>query len=168
MSHTTGKHMFVVAAFAADGALEGTGEWRIDALSSEWLSIAHGLLTSNEPAFRTSFEGPLSHVSIQFTSVSGVAIGTMFVHGELAASMLLLRGEDHAAEAEVRSMWFTSVRKTVASGSEMPFEAATKLDQRPLMVVVPWGNPAVEDNDYELIRELALHIAGAYLCLMKG
>jgi hypothetical protein len=43
-----------------------------------------------------------------------------------------------------------------------PFAKILSIKQRPLMLVVPSGDPKIRDEDHELVRELAIHLAAAF------
>jgi hypothetical protein len=50
----------------------------------------------------------------------------------------------------------------------MAFQAALTLRQRPLMIVVPWPDDSISEDDHRLVRDLALHLAGAFLASSGG
>jgi hypothetical protein len=160
--------MFYSAPFASDGELVGVGQWRLADLSPRWLEFCRQLLVSQGGRFRTALPGPLNRLQLSFTSAEGVALVTFSVAGQIAASAVYLRGENPAAEQEMLAMFVESVRRTAVvqqgqAGRE-PFQAAFGLTERPLHVVVAWGNPAVNDEDSGLVTELGNHMAAAFLC----
>lgn len=157
---------FFVAAYGLDGNEVGVGFWPTSRLSPEWVDISTAFLQSQGPCFDTALGDPLSHIQIKFTSVPGVAMSTLLAHGHLAASVLLLSGSSAVAEAEVARMFVDSLRQvdavTTVTDSASPFEGILSLTDRPLMVVVPWPNALVADEDHELVRELSTHLAAAF------
>jgi len=49
-----------------------------------------------------------------------------------------------------------------------PFGGVLELQQRPVFVVVPWGDQQISDDDHELVMELALHTAAAFFRLERA
>lgn len=163
-----GETTFFAAPFAPDGELLGVGAWQLSALSPKWLNFCEVMLRDLGPIFRTSLGGPLSHLEIKLTSVDGAGLGTFYAHGQIAVSTAYLRGQDSDAEHEMLRMFIASLRQVeIVKSFQMnssSFESALSVRERPLHVVVVWGNPNVSDEDHELIRELSNHLAGAFLC----
>ena len=94
-----------------------------------------------------------------------MGIVTFMVHTKVASSLLLLRGSSPIAEREAMTLFIDSLRrvkvvKTLAA-SATPFSDICTIDPRPVLVVVPWPDPEISQNDHELVRELELHLAGA-------
>jgi hypothetical protein len=118
-------------------------------------------------SFRTALDQNLSHLEIALTSFGGVGVATFYAHGNIAASHAFCTGGNRTAEDEVLRMFVDSLRRVdvvrKAQVTERPFEAALTIEERPLWVVVAWGNPAVSAQDEQLIRELGVHFAAAFL-----
>lgn len=159
---------FFTAPFAADGELMGVGQWRLSDLSPRWLQVCRELLTQGSEAFRTALPEPLDRVEVKFTAAGGAAIATFSVGGELAASAAYLRGDDPGAERELLGLFVESLRRSAVvrqcQASSEPFQSVFGLSQRPLHVVVPWGNPQVAEQDDDLVSELGNHLAAVFLC----
>lgn len=80
--------------------------------------------------------------------------------------MALLSGQRHSVESSLLDMFVSSLRATdivkACAESEAPFQAMLEVKMRPLMLVVPWGDERVSEQDRELVQELSLHVAGAF------
>jgi hypothetical protein len=159
---------FFVAPFAPDGELLGVGSWQLSDLSPKWLNFCERMLRDLGPVFRVPLEHNLSHLEVKLTSTNGAGLGTFYAHGQIALSTAYLRGQDSDAELEVLRMFISSLRRVdVVKGLQrerLPFEDALTVRERPLHVVVVWGNPNVSEEDQGLIQELSNHFAGAFLC----
>jgi hypothetical protein len=107
----------------------------------------------------------LEHLELRITEAKGATLATYHVHGSLAASTLLLRGDDPLAEAELINMFVGSLRSVGAAYRLPPdaFSPMTTLTERPLHVVVPWMPEGIDEQDLELVQEVSTHVAGAVL-----
>jgi hypothetical protein len=168
MTGASGQAGFFAAPFAIDGESMGVGEWRLADLSPRWLEFCRQLLASGGEALRKTLPAPFDRVAVRFTAAGAAALGTFHVGDQLVASAAYLRGDDPSPEQELLAMFVQSLRRTAAvqqsrAGAE-PFGAVFGLTQRPLHVVVPWGTPAVTEEDEEVVQQLGTHLAGAFLC----
>jgi hypothetical protein len=168
MTDAPASGTFYAAPFASDGELVGVGQWRLADLSPRWLEFCRQFLTDQGGRFRTALPGPLNRLQLSFTSAKGVALVTFSLGSQMAASAVYLRGENPDAEQEVLAMFVESLRRTTivqkCQAGREPFQAAFGLKERPLHVVVAWGNPAVNEEDSRLVTELGNHMAAAFLC----
>ena len=158
---------FTVAAFTIDGALECKDQWIYSNLSARWSNICDELLRAKGVNFNYPWIGPLSHIRTKLTSARGAGICTIFVNGHVAVSVLLLRGRDGGAERDMSRMFVNSLQKvdlvqSITKLSE-PFAEVLSLSERPLMVVVPIPDESISDQDNDVVRELSLHLASAFL-----
>lgn len=157
---------FYVAPFAIDGEHIGLEFRSTAALSSKWLRIARDFLCTHGAVFDTCWGGGLAHIRTKFTSAAGAALATFFVRGEIAASLVLLSGKGPEAEREVLEMFVTSLRKTIwaqaSTSVSQPFSELLSMKERPLLAVVVWPESALSDLDHEVIRDLSVHLAGAF------
>ncbi len=162
------NNAFFTAAFGADGELIGVLQRGLSNLSPRWLQFCRGLLAQGGEAFRTALPEPLDRLEVKFTAASGAAIATFSVSGQLAASAAYLRGDDSGAERELLGLFVESLRRSAVvrqcQASPEPFQSVFGLSQRPLHVVVPWGNPQVAEQDDDLVSELGNHLAAVFLC----
>jgi hypothetical protein len=53
-----------------------------------------------------------------------------------------------------------AVRRAAHLGE--PFRALHSIRERPLMVAVPWPDKNLTEQDHALVRELSLHLSGAF------
>jgi hypothetical protein len=162
---TSNEAGFHVAPFGVDGEPVGAGFWSSSNLSNEWLRLGSEFLQTHGPVFDSSWDGPLSQIRTKFTSSSGAALATFFVNTKIASSLLLLSGQSPAAEQVVTDMFVDSIKRTVEQmvvGAPNHFSKIASIKERPLMVVVPWPEADISDQDYDLVRELGLHLAGAF------
>jgi hypothetical protein len=159
-------HQFAVAAFDPAGALIGTGARGFHELSDKWLGICKAFLAAYGENFRAPWQGALAHLETRFTSSDGSALISFYANGILASSLALLSGRSAELETSMLQMFVRSLRETetvkACAVSEAPFEEVFGIAPRPLMVVVPWGNERVSDEDHGLLRELAVHLSGAF------
>lgn len=166
------EEYFYTAALAANGELVGLGRWRLADLSPKWLAVCAGMIHSHGEVFRASFGQMLSHIEVKLTASGGVGLGMFYANRRVCVSAAYLRGEDLAAEHEVLRMFVESLRRVDAvqrlRNNDEPFETMLGIRERPLHIVVPWPDGNVPDKDQELIRELANHFAGAFLCGGEG
>ena len=156
---------FFIAPFAIDGEPAGLAYRESLELSGEWLAMCDEHLRQHGLSFDVPLTGNLSHLRIKFTAASGTALATIRARGRLASS-LLLAGGNTDADSEVMSLFVQSLRRvqmtSAAAGSSRPFQKVLAIKDRPLMVVVPWPDEAISDDDYSSIQELAIHIAAAF------
>jgi hypothetical protein len=157
---------FFVAPFGIDGESEGVDHWKLDQLSPKWIAICDQHLCSHGATFNAPWRGSLSHIQIKLTSAAGVALATLSVQGKPAASLALASGLSPTAEAGVLKMFVDSLRSVAlvrqAAASPDPFRNALVIEERPVMIVVPWPDSTISEEDRALVRELALHTAGAF------
>jgi hypothetical protein len=157
---------FYVAPFSIDGTLEGIGFWKRSDLSGFWIEVCSDLMKGKGGNVDTFLERQLSHLRVKLTSAKGAALLTLFAREKPLSSCLLLSGTSTDADQQAAGMFVESVRKTnivreVAAVME-PFASIFGINERPLMVVIPWPDETVSDQDHELVRELGLHFARAF------
>lgn len=160
---------YKVAVFTADGALEGTGTQRVAALSKKWIDVCRGMLAECGPKFRVPL-GPLRHLEVGLTSSDDIGVGMFFANSHIALSTLYLgKQSGPEAAAELMEMFLASLRRAMpvaAQQHERPaFSDLTEIHERPLYAVVVWANPAVSEDDYQLLREFSTHFAAAFFGL---
>lgn len=154
---------FWIAPFGADGNAEGLGFWDFSKLSARWLQFFGGVFRANPSSFDCSLTDNLSHVGVKLTSVSGAALVTISYSRRIASSLLLLIGGAPEKDREPVRMFVESLKRTTivkASGSDNPFGKLFEIEERPLVAVVPWPSEAV---DHDLVKEIGLHLAGAFI-----
>jgi hypothetical protein len=160
------KNGFFIASFGINGEMEGIDHWAIDKLSSKWLEICSQYLAFHGASFDAPWSGDLSHIQTKFTAASGAALVTFSAMGKLVASIALASGNAQTTESSVLKMFVNSLRGVelvrAASISLEPFQGVFEIKERPLMVVVPWGDPKTTEQDNALVRELSIHTAGAF------
>lgn len=158
---------FHLAAFGIDGSLEGESHWNHQDLSERWLTLCDELIAEKGINFDHQWTGTLSKIRTKMTSANGASICTFFVNDRTVSSVLLLRGIEPQSEIEVSTMFVESLRASplaiTSRASSEPFAEVLTIVQRPLMVVVPFPDPAVSDQSYDLIRELSLHLASSFM-----
>src|SRR5215475_11186073 len=158
---------FTVAAFTIDGALECKDQWIYSNLSARWSNICDELLRAKGVNFNYPWIGPLSHIRTKLTSARGAGICTIFVNGHVASSNLLLRGHDRVVERDVSRMFVSSLQNVhlvqAATTKSEPFAEVLSLSERPLMVVVPIPDDSISDQDHDVVQELSVHLASAFL-----
>jgi hypothetical protein len=157
---------FFVAPFGADGEPEGLEYWELGKLSKKWLATCDQYLDLHGTFFDAPWGGNLSQIQTKFTSTSGIALVTFSAHGKPAASIALATGLSPAAEANVIRMFVDSLRRVglvaAAAASPEPFQKVFAVKERPVMIVVPWPDSTISQQDHALVRELAVHTAGAF------
>jgi hypothetical protein len=166
MSTSKESVRFFVAPFSVDGEMQGLDVFEPSALSGRWLGLCRDHLERYGSVFDRAWEGNLSHIRTKFTSASGVAFISFYVESRLVASIALGTGRSSSAESEALRMFVISLRRVdlvrVAANSGDPFQKVLMIEERPLMIVVPWPDLGVSDQDHALVRELATHLAGAF------
>jgi hypothetical protein len=155
---------FYLAVYSGDGMFHGVREWRYASLAEHWISTLSSFLKIQGDKFRASLGGPLSHVEIQFTSISGSALVTIYVNKNIAISGALASGNTDI-DAQIIQMFHSSILKskflsTFIEGER--FQGMATINERPLAIIVPWANPQVSDTDIEMTQEMFWHLAGAY------
>jgi hypothetical protein len=157
---------FCVAAFAFDGQLEGTGYWELGKLSGKWLAICREHLAHHGDVFDVPWAGALSHIRVKLTAGSGVALLQLSVNERPATSIALASGRDPVAEARALEMFVASLRRVnvvrAAAGASEPFQDALTLRDRPAMITVAWPPTGAARQDHQLVRELSVHLGGAF------
>lgn len=162
---------YYITPFAPDGELLGTGFLHYSSLSSRWIDNCRGFLMAHGMVFRASWERQLQKIETKLTSEKGAGIGTFYVNGVPAVSTLYLSGSNEAADDQVANLFMESMQKVefvrrAASTSE-PFSAIRSIKDRPLTVVVVWGNAGISVEDFELVRELSNHFAAAFMLNLR-
>lgn len=155
---------FWIAPFGIDGNLEGLGFWEFAKLSSKWVGFANELITRNPSNFDRVLGDKLSHIRVKFTSIPGAALLTISDSEKVASSAILLGGLAAEKEMHLAGMYIESLKKIdrvkVSIGpNDKPFQELLGLTNRPLVAVVPWPDELV---DHDLVRELGIHLAGAF------
>jgi hypothetical protein len=157
---------FYIAPFSVEGEAEGCEYQEIGRLSDKWLTICGEFLDLNGNAFDSPWSGDLSHIRTSFTAASGGALIGFSVREVPANSIALASGDCPGAETEMIAMFVNSLRNVHAvravSNSPKPFEHAIELKERPVMIVVPWPARTISVEDHNVVRELAIHTAGAF------
>lgn len=157
---------FFVAAFALDGTLEGIGRWSFEELSDKWLTLCDEYLAVHTSSFDELWSGNLAHIRTRLTRSSGVALVTFSAHGRVGVSIALASGARTAASSSVLKMFVNSLRNVTAvrssTQSPEPFQQVLTVEERPVMMVVPWADPEISDQDDALMRELSIHLAAAF------
>ncbi len=158
---------FSIAVFDVTGEMVGRSAFDASQLSPNWLQLCESLLAAHGSAFAVDLTGPLEHLSLRFTGALGAAMVTFSARGHLATSMLLLTGRAPEAEAEVLELF----QRSVASAAEKrvgrradgrAFAGLRSLAERPLALIVAWGNPETAEEEEDTVRELAWHCASAF------
>lgn len=76
-------------------------------------------------------------------------------------------GRSAEEEVQVLQMFVSSLRETefvkACGKAGTAFTQVFDLEQRPLLVVVAWGDPRISEQDATVVRELSLHLAGAFV-----
>jgi len=158
---------FWIAPFAVDGELLGVGERLFADLSQHWIGVCASLIDHYGPVFDQHLEGPLSYLRIKCTAVESAAMVVLYAYGAPASSFVVATGTAPEVEAEVLAMFAESIRSSTphyqVSNIEVPFGAMTSVTQRPLMIVVPWPQSSIAQEDHELVKELGWHLAAALM-----
>jgi len=151
-----------IAVFDATGELVDQGAWPFDKLSDRWLRIAREMLEAHPPSGVVAIPVEnLDHIAVKVTRAQGSAIVAYHARGQLATSALLLGGANVDADSEIQRLFLESVKRA-PTASEDAFSALETLTSRPLQAVAIWGNPNVSEDDYHLLRDFSLHLAGAF------
>lgn len=162
---------FFVAAFAADGHLEGVHRWAAGSLSGKWVELCREYLDYHGDNFVASWSGELARLSTRLTSEQGVALVTFSLDGKAVASILLASGNAVRAEMSVMKLFINSLigvdQVRLSATTDEPFREMLSMTDRPLMVVIPWADETVDDQEHALVRELSLHLAAAYFARVK-
>lgn len=157
---------FFAAPFSIDGEPIGTDHWDFEKLSPKWLAICDDVIHNHGPSFDFRWNENLSHIQMKITSASGAALMTLSVYGKLVLSVALVSGISLTADTDLMEMLVASFREVtlvrqVAASSE-PFEKMYAIKERPTMIVLPWPDTSISEQDHALVRELAIHMAGAF------
>jgi hypothetical protein len=156
---------FYVAPFAASGESQGVAIWQLSDLSREWLDLSRRHLADIQGNGVFAWDGDLSRVQTRVTSSSSAAIVSFSINCAIASSLLLLRGVSAQQESEVSKLFIASLRKNPLA-AELGGDAFGKIlliRERPLAVVIPWPDPLIVAEDHELVRDLGIHLSGAFL-----
>jgi hypothetical protein len=155
---------FQIAAFARDGSLVGASAFPFADLSPHWLAVWREALAGRDGSFAGSLHPNLDHIRLRVTWSGSVGMATSFVHGHLTTSSVFVSGASPAAEIEALELFQHSVARSessAASAGSSPFADLPRQAHRPLLAVVVWGQPAVSNEDHELVAQLEWHLAGA-------
>jgi hypothetical protein len=165
------QNKFYVAAYSEAGDLEGVHNLDIFSMSEKWITLCGEYLNHHGNSFEASWSGVLSHIRTKFTSEKGVALVTISAHDRPLASILLASGKSKDAELSIIKMFINSLiglnSVRLTTSSDEPFRGMLAISDRPLMIVVPHIDENVDERDHSLVRELSLHLAGAYFLLQS-
>jgi len=154
-----------IASFAIDGELLGVGERAFEKLSQHWIGVCASLIDHYGPVFDRPLQGPLSHLRITCTAAASAAMVVLYAHGLPVSSFAVAADAAPAEDTQVLAMFAESIRSSTVqfqvSNIETPFHEMTTISQRPLMVVVPWPESSIAEQDHELAKELGWHLAAA-------
>ena len=161
------REVFSLWAYDPSGAFVGAGEQKRGELSAKWLAIAQDFFLEFGTDFEASLGGPLSCLTTKFTADDGAALLSIYVNNVLAVCAVLLSGLAPSKEAQLLKMFVRSMSQTdvaaVYEGSADRFGRMLEIPVRPLMIVVPSGDGRLTDQDEDLVKEWAMHLAGVFL-----
>ena len=162
-----GTRPFSIAVFDVTGEMVGRTAFDASQLSPHWLQLCDSLLAAHGSTFAADLTGPLAHLGLRFTGATGAAMVTFSARGHLATSMLLLTGRAAEAESELlegfRSSAAAAVEKQLGQPADgRAFAGLRSVADRPLALIVAWGNPNTSEEEEDEVRELAWHFAGAF------
>ena len=155
---------FTIAPFGLDGSPEGRAVWNVADLSSKWIGVCSDLIRENGTSFDKSLGGHLNHLSIKCVSVNGAALITISVHNRPVSLGAFASGVEPQSDLDALTMFAESTSQATLRFHAPDGEAFSELyaiTGRPLLVVVPWPDPLVSDQEHELAREIMLHFIGA-------
>lgn len=162
---------FFVAAFGVDGRLVGVDHWGMESMSAKWLELCGEYLDYHGSNFNAPWSGALAHISTKFTADQGVALVTFSSNGRPLASILLASGNSKDADLSVMRLFINSLigvdAVRLGASTDEPFREMLSIPDRPLMVVIPWADESIDDQDHSLVQELSLHLAAAYFLRTK-
>jgi hypothetical protein len=157
---------FYILPFGIDGEPVGIGFWDMSKLSEDLLCLCKEYLELPGTILEASRDEYLLHIRTKMTSTLGTAVITFLVHGRSASSVLLMSGLSPLVENDVEQLFVDSLSKTIlvqsAAGLSKPFDGIISAKERPLMIVVPWPDANISDKDYQIIRDLSLHLAAVF------
>ena len=143
----------------------------MESLSPKWLELCGEYLDHHGHHFNAPWSGALAHISTKFTSAHGTALVTFSANNRPAASILLASGESKDADLSVMKLFINSLLGVDAvrlgAVTDEPFREMLLIPDRPLMVVVPWGDESDDAQEQSVVRELSLHLAAAYFLNTK-
>jgi hypothetical protein len=143
---------FSIAVFDVTAEMMVRSAFDTSQLSPNWLQLCGSLLAAHGTAFAVDLTGPLAHLSLRFTAATGAAMVTLSARGHLATSILVLTGRAAEAEAELLELF----QRSVASAAEkqvgrpadgLAFGGLRSLTERPLALIVAWGNPETAEEE---------------------
>jgi hypothetical protein len=160
------RNGFFILPFGIDGEPVGMNFWEYSSLSAEWLEICARQVETPGAAPKVEWKGNLSHIRTDIVRAAGTALITFLVGERVAASALLMSGCSASAEETFARLFVESLNRVnivaAASSSPKPFEGVLAAKERPLMAVVAWPDETIRELDRDLVRELGLHLAGAF------
>jgi hypothetical protein len=157
---------FFIEVCAFDGVSVGNGCQEMPKLASKWLAVFSELIQKSGPAFNSSLQGNLSHIQIRFTSANGAASATLSANEVPGVTLLLLSGQSKQTEAEFTQMLAESLSRSfpahVVGGEPDSFQKVFTFSKRPTAGIVTLPPDGIPSEDHELLREITLHLAGAF------
>ncbi|MGC5799353.1 hypothetical protein [Sphingomonas sp. NFX23] len=160
------SQQFSIAPFGLDGSLEGRAVWNVADLSPKWIGVCSDLIRENGTTFDKSLGGNLNHLSIKFVSANAAALVTISIHNRPVLLGAFASGKEPQSDVEVLTMFAESTSQATLRFHAPDSEAFSELyaiTDRPLLVVVPWPDPLVSDQEHDLAREIILHFIGAFV-----
>jgi hypothetical protein len=157
---------FTIAPFGIDGSLEGRAVWNIADLSPKWIGVCSDIIRENGTTFDRSLGGQLKHLSIKCITVKAAALVTISAHNRPVSLGAFALGVEPQSDIDVLTMFARSTSQSTSRFHAPDREAFAELyaiTDRPLLVVVPWPDLLVSDEEHDLAREIMLHFIAALL-----
>lgn len=166
MPANSAAQSFIIAPFGIDGVMEGKAKWKIADLSPKWTGICSDLIAATGPSLDHSLGGPLSHLRIRSSDTDGATHITISVHDRPVSLAALASGKSSKADANALASFFGAILEASArfrADNRQAFGDMMTMPDRPLLVVVPWPDELISDQEHDLARELMLHFTAALL-----
>lgn len=154
-----------MAPFACDGELLGVGSWSSGNLSTDWLTRCAALSEFEHPN-TIHLAQPYNDFSVCSTVVDGVALATFRYRDTIAASAVISNGQDRLTETDIFRMFLDSIRNVELvrlAETNRGFDTLWSIQERPLMVVVPWPIHEMTDSDSEVVTQFSIHFAASLI-----
>jgi hypothetical protein len=163
---------YFIAPYVIDGELVGVEPVKLASLSSRWIGVCRDLIEVHGLEFEESLEGPLSHLRIKYTSAKGAALILVSVHERPAVSGVFASGLSDETDLEALGMFAASAAQSLAKfraiGRNSSFAGLATISERPLLVVIPYADALLTDEEYGLAKELMQHVAAAHMRQLPG
>jgi hypothetical protein len=150
---------------SADGTVRSRRTHDTDKLVPDAVSVFGLMLLTHGRSFKAPIpHDDFAHIVLSFTQEDdGAALATFFVSGELATTSVLMTGKNERGGEKALLLLQQALSRAMRRGGvEAGFELVA-IPERPVIVTIPWPNPAVRQADMMFVADMETCLMAAWL-----